>query len=226
MSATIKILIVEPAELVRKGIIACLKVYFHTADFFESESYDKATKILEVHNIDLILSELELGDSNGFSLLRQKNKAPVKIILLTYQVKKEYIITAKHLGASGFFSKNIAPELLAENMRRALTTNLFTSNEWFSVDHKENTAFILRTIELLENLSKQEKKALRLFCQNYNTQEVSEAMHVQRKSVDNYKNRIAKKMELPPELYFRDWIRNHGTFLGYMLKIKEIEMIN
>lgn len=215
------LLIIEPKELVRKGIIACLKAHFENAQFLECTSVKDAEILVQQHTIDIVLSEIELDNSNGFELFHNKAFSSLKVILLTNLVKKEYIITAKHFGASGYFSKNISPELLAENIRRALITNMFTSNDWFSIDHKENTAFILRTIELLNTLSKQEKKALELFCRNYNTQEVSEEMHVQRKSVDNYKNRIAKKMELPTELFFRDWIRNQGTFLSLLLKLNE-----
>lgn len=219
MKPQVPILIIEPAEIIRKGIISCLNDFLKHPNWYEATSYSSAQKILEQNSIEVIISEIKLENSNGFQLLRyiQTHHSEIKVLILSSITKREYILTARHFGARGYFSKNISPEILSENIRRAQNSNLFTSNEWFASQYEENSAFILKTIDLLKTLSKQEKKALSLFCNNYNTKEVSALMHVQRKSIDNYKNRIAKKMELPPSLYFREWIRNQGTFLNYLL---------
>lgn len=215
----ISVLIAEPEEIVCKGIIACLQPYFPKALFFGTDSYHGAKKYLSEENINIILTEIDLNNSSGFEILQfnRKRETTPKIIILSSKIQREYILVAKQFGANGYFSKNISPELLAESIKRVMLSNLFTSNEWFAGNYNENISFVYRTLELLKTLSKQEVKTLALFCQGCNTQEVSELMHVQKKSVDNYKNRIVKKMELPPEMYFRDWIKNQGEFLGSIL---------
>jgi DNA-binding NarL/FixJ family response regulator len=217
----ISMLIVEPEEIVRKGIIACIQPYFPHGEFFESSSTEEAKKCLRKEKINLIISEIAINSSSGFEILQLniKREIPLKTIVLTSKVQREYILAAKQLGANGYFSKNISPELLAESIKRVMLSNLFTSNEWFADNYNENSSFVLRTIDLLKNLSKRELKTLELFCQGLNTKEVSEIMHVQKKSVDNYKNRIAKKMELPPEIYFREWIKSQGEFIGSIISL-------
>lgn len=214
------ILIADDHDLFRKSLIVALKEYYPSAEYIEAADGNEVIEIVKNNTPDIILLDILMPQKNGIQTLKKLKDLNVssKIAMLSAQSSKEFISIAKKYDANGYFTKHISPDMLAEAMLRIVTSNLFICTEWFSLEFKENSIFIDNLLTNLKRLSKREKEVLKWFFKAYNTKEVAEKLCVKMKSVDNYKNRISKKMELPPDLYFQDWIRKYGEFLTLVIE--------
>jgi DNA-binding NarL/FixJ family response regulator len=201
-------------------LIVALKEYFPNADYIEASNGKEVVELTKSTNPDIILLDIIMPYKNGIQTLielKQKNVSS-KIAMLSAKSSKEFIFIAKKYEANGYFTKHISPEMLAEAMLRIATSNLFICTEWFSLEFKKNNEFIESLLLNLKLLSKQEKEVLKWFFQAYNTKEVAEKLNVKMKSVDNYKNRISKKMDFPKDMYFQDWVRKYGEFIRLIVE--------
>lgn len=122
MSATdLKFLIVDDFSTMRRIVRNLLKeIGYQNAD--EAEDGDVALHKLRGGNFDFVVSDLNMPNMNGFELLRQiraDDKLKVlPVLLVTAEAKKEDIITAAQIGASGYIVKPFTKATLEEKLAK------------------------------------------------------------------------------------------------------------
>jgi len=116
-----RILVVEDHEVERRALMQILKADGFTV--FGAENPDKAIGYVE-ENIDVVLSDLHMGDISGIDLLQlwKKKKAETQFILLTGERAPANIVEAMKSGAYDYVTKPINPEELTLLVRRAIET--------------------------------------------------------------------------------------------------------
>lgn len=82
----------------------------------------EAQQILSKHPPDLVLSEIELPDLNGFELLRQihRNTSSVPVVLMVNSTAAYTRVDAWEHGAEGFFTKPLSLMMLGVELSRLL----------------------------------------------------------------------------------------------------------
>jgi DNA-binding NtrC family response regulator len=121
MSTPGRLLVVEDQELERKSVMQLLKREgFHV---FGAENADKAIGYSD-ENIDVVLSDLHMGDVSGLDLLSLwKQKQPdTSFIVLTGHSSIDSAVEAIKKGAYDYITKPVNPDELILLIRRALET--------------------------------------------------------------------------------------------------------
>lgn len=214
-----KILIAHNQELIRDLLGFYIKENKPSIKIFFVDSGRKAIDCIEEEKPEVVILSFSLNELSGVKVLDEVKKRNTlsKFIILYEEGRKEFVSLAKEFGANGFLSYQIAPDLLIETLFRVAQSDLFICQEWFSLKSNKNTDLLKDLMKNIEKLSKQETKVLRLFCNKLNTKEAADELAVRTKSIDNYKNRIATKLSLPPETYFIDWVRKNEDFLKLLI---------
>ena len=82
----------------------------------------EALQILSEHPPDLVLSEIELPELNGFELLRRirRSKSSVPVALMANSTAAYTWVDALNHGANGFFTKPLSLMMLGVELSRLL----------------------------------------------------------------------------------------------------------
>jgi DNA-binding NtrC family response regulator len=119
MSNLGRVLVVEDNEAERKALGQLLKSEGFTV--FGAESADKAMGYID-ENLDVVLSDLHMGDVSGIDLLQlwKKRRPETQFILLTGHSSLNSAIEAIKSGAYDYVTKPVNPDELILLMRRAV----------------------------------------------------------------------------------------------------------
>jgi two-component system chemotaxis response regulator CheY len=125
MSATteMKFLIVDDFSTMRRIVRNLLKeIGYQNAD--EAEDGAVALGKLKAGAFDFVVSDLNMPNMNGFELLRSiradEGLKGLPVLLVTAEAKKEDIITAAQIGASGYIVKPFTKATLEEKLNKII----------------------------------------------------------------------------------------------------------
>lgn len=128
MSASpLKFLIVDDFSTMRRIVRNLLKELGHThAD--EAEDGQVALGKLRGGDFDFVVSDLNMPNMNGFELLRRIRADPalkaLPVLLVTAEARKEDIVTAAQIGASGYIVKPFTKATLEDKLAKILQKTL------------------------------------------------------------------------------------------------------
>ena len=119
----IRFLVVDDFSTMRRIVRNLLKEIGHT-NVEEAEDGQIALGKLQAGNFDFVVSDLNMPNMNGFELLRSiRADARLKslpVLLVTAEAKKEDIVTAAQIGASGYIVKPFTKATLEEKLGKIL----------------------------------------------------------------------------------------------------------
>ncbi|WP_282136565.1 response regulator transcription factor [Seonamhaeicola maritimus] len=168
---TIKVAIADDNSFLIKAVNEKLSFFDNIkVSFTAVNGSDLLNKLVENHNVDLILMDIEMPIKNGIETTEMvKQKYPhIKIIMLTVFDDDENIFNAIKAGADGYLLKEVNPKDLYEGIEDTLaggaamypsiamkTLKLLRNPvEFVSNNEKEEIALTNREVEVLEQLSK------------------------------------------------------------------------
>lgn len=114
-----RVLVVEDHENERRAVSQILKAEGFTV--YGAENADKAIGYLE-ENIDVVLSDLQMGDVSGLDLLQlwKKRRPETQFVLLTGHSSINSAVEAIKSGAYDYVTKPVNPDELILLIRRAI----------------------------------------------------------------------------------------------------------
>jgi DNA-binding NtrC family response regulator len=114
-----RVLVVEDHENERRAVSQILKAEGFTV--YGAENADKAIGYLD-ENIDVVLSDLQMGDVSGLDLLQlwKKRKPETQFVLLTGHSSINSAVEAIKSGAYDYITKPVNPDELILLIRRAI----------------------------------------------------------------------------------------------------------
>src|SRR5437762_2303247 len=114
-----RVLVVEDEEIERKALSQILKGEGLTV--FGAESADKALGYIE-ENIDVVLSDLHMGDVSGIDLLQlwKKRQPDTQFIVMTGHSSVDTAVEAIKAGAFDYVTKPINPDEIVLLIKRAI----------------------------------------------------------------------------------------------------------
>src|SRR5215213_1934185 len=121
MSNQGRVLVVEDHESERRAVSQILKSEGFTV--YGAENADKAMGYID-ENIDVVLSDLQMGDVSGIDLLNlwKQRKPDVQFVLLTGHSSVDSAVQAIKAGAYHYVTKPINPDELILLVKRAVDT--------------------------------------------------------------------------------------------------------
>jgi DNA-binding NarL/FixJ family response regulator len=115
---TITVLLADDQHLVRAGFRSLLRRDRDIAVVGEASTGDEAVRAARTLRPDVILMDIRMPGLDGISATRQILEfADCRVIILTTFETDEYVFAALAAGASGFLTKEIAPDGLRQAVR-------------------------------------------------------------------------------------------------------------
>ena len=117
MSQT-RVMIVEDDAGLREALVDTLLLGDYQV--VEADSAESAMILLNQTSVDIVVSDVHMGDTNGLTLLRNiKQKLPnLPVLLMTAFAKIDDAVQAMRDGATDYLAKPFAPEVLLNLVNR------------------------------------------------------------------------------------------------------------
>jgi DNA-binding NarL/FixJ family response regulator len=191
-------LIADDHPIFRNGLKSLLVEDFPTAKIVEFSDGCSAENYIREHQPQIAILDIDMPCKTGLDVCLQfADSNATKIIILTMYNDPEMLYKAKANGAWGYLVKDNTAEDLTECIRaifrneKYVAQSLRNSDELKKIEKKHDEIF-----SKLGSLTQTELKTLKLVAQKFSSKEIADLLFVSTKSVENYRSRICKKLEL------------------------------
>ena len=189
------VLIVDDHPIVRRGLKQVLQ---DEPDFavLEAGTAREALHEIKQQPVDLVIADIDLPGMNGIELLKEirQQYKQTPVLMLSVYPEDQVAVRVLRAGASGFLSKETAPEQLVVAIRKILDGGKHIS---------ERVADLLvmnlggsNERSLHEKLSDREFQILSLFGEGKTVKQIAESLSLSVPTVSTYRARILNKMEM------------------------------
>jgi len=119
------VLVVDDSPVMRSFIRRVMKLSgFEIGECFEASNGEEALAELSKHDVDVILTDINMPKMNGEELLRRLGAEgvlrSVPTLVISTDATKDRILRMISLGAEGYMTKPFSPETLREELERVL----------------------------------------------------------------------------------------------------------
>lgn len=192
----ISILVADDHSVVRKGLKLILEEGFPGANVVEvSNAEETIEKVLQQH-WDVVISDLSMPGRSGLDALQQIKQINAKtpVLILSIHPEEQYAMRALKSGASGYLSKEMAPDELVKAVEKVMSGKKYITP---SIAEKLASIFDEDTEKALhENLSDREFAVLKLIAKGKSVSEIAESLFLSVTTVSTYRSRIMSKMNM------------------------------
>lgn len=197
---THSIIIVDDHPLMRKGLALSLNGEPDLNVVGQMPSAEDAMEQMEALAPDLAIVDISLPGMSGMELLKhmQARYEDVKTLVVSRHDEVLYAERAIRAGARGYVMKLEAADVIVQAARQVLSGGIYVSpeiNERLLLSMAEGGRERL-TQSPLEILSDRELEVFELTGQGTSTREIAERLHLSVKTIESYRARIKKKLNL------------------------------
>ncbi len=190
-------LCIDDHAIFRQGVKQILMEYDRQVKIGEAATASAAMQLARESRWDVVLLDLSLPDRSGLQLLGElKREQPdLPIVVLTMHGDEEYAVRAVRGGASGYITKESAPEELITALRKVMA-----GGRYMTPALAERVAFAYASPAASDKphqtLSERELEILRLIGAGKSLKEIAAALELSVKSVGTYRSRVLEKMSM------------------------------
>jgi len=192
----IKILIVDDHTIVRKGLKQILEATPDMKVVDEASNGQEVIEKIDNNDYDLILLDISLPGRGGLDVLKQikASQPELPVLILSMYPEEQYAIRSLRARASGYLTKESAPDELIDAIRR-----IAEGKKYITSSLAEKLAFELEVnarISMHETLSDREYQVMCMIASGKRIKEIAEILSLSVKTISTYRSRILRKMEM------------------------------
>ncbi|MGE5301179.1 MAG: response regulator [Acidobacteriota bacterium] len=192
----IRILIADDHRIVREGL---KQILAETPDMIVVDEASNGQEVLGKvweNDYDVVLLDISMPGRSGLDILKQlKNERPkLAVLVLSMYSEEQYAIRALRAGASGYMTKESAPDELIEAIRK-----VSTGRKYISPTVAEKLAVSLEANDerpAHENLSDREYQVMCMIASGKTIKTIAGELSLSVKTVSTYRTRILEKMRM------------------------------
>ena len=209
----LKILIADDHPIVRRGL---KQTVAETSDMVVADEASDGQEVLSkvrTGDYDVLVLDVSMPGINGMDILRQlKNEKPgLPVLMLSIHPEEQYAVRALRSGASGYLTKESAPDELVAAIRKVSMGGRYVSSSL-----AERLAFDLeKSGEQLphQTLSNREYQVMCMIASGKTITEIAEELSLSDKTISTYRSRVLEKMEM----------KNNAELTYYAIKNKMVD---
>jgi two-component system, NarL family, invasion response regulator UvrY len=209
-----KILLTDDHAVVRHGLKQILAEDFKKATFGEARNAQEALNKVWKENWDVVVLDITMPGRSGLEVLREikKSKPKLPVLVLSMHPEGQFAVRVLKRGASGYMTKESAPEELVGAIKKVLAGGRYVSNSL-----AEKLANYLSGGETQkspqEKLSDREFQVLRLIASGKIVSEIAQELSLSVKTISTYRSRILEKMGM----------KNNAELMHYAMQHQLVE---
>ncbi len=192
----IRVLIADDHAIVRHGLQQILAQEPDLTVAGEAASGEELLAMVRQGRGEVVVLDLTLPGMAGLDVLRElRHLAPrLPVLILSVHAAEQYATRALRAGASGYLTKESAPEELVKAIRRIVAGGRYLSSAAAEgLAEYVASGMPSRPHELL---SDREFEVMGLLVRGRRVTEIAEALNLSPKTVSTYRRRVLEKMNM------------------------------
>lgn len=198
-SRSIRVFLVDDHPVISQGLARLLDEERDLAVCGSATDFATARAGIERENPDVVVVDLALGRESGLDLVAElkESRPAVRTLVLSMYDEHLYAERAIQAGALGYIMKEEAAERIIEAVRRVAEGRIYLSTEMTEIMlQRAARPGGVPGRRSLDQLSNRELETLRLTGSGLSSRQIAEQLHLSVKTVENYKERIKRKLDL------------------------------
>lgn len=192
----IRVLIADDHAILRRGL---QQILAETSDMLVAGEAGTAAGVLRLvreGQYDVLLLDISLPDQNGLEVLAQLHASHpnIHVLILSMHPEQQYALRALKCGASGYLTKDNAPEELIIAIRRVVEGGQYISQSL--AEHLVSVIKAPSEVPLHESLSDREYQVMQLLGVGKSVGEIAHQLALSPKTISTYRQRILEKLVL------------------------------
>jgi DNA-binding NarL/FixJ family response regulator len=209
----INILIADDHAIVREGLKQIVSETTDIAVSGEATNGQQVIELVKTNDCDVVLLDIAMPGRGGIETLKQlKIENPkLSVLVLSMYPEEQYAVRALRAGASGYLTKESAPEELIAAIRK-----VSLGGKYISASLAEKLAIGMeKEIEkpLHEKLSDREYQVVLMIASGRTVKEIADELSLSIKTISTNRSRALRKMGL----------KNNSELTYYVIKEGLIE---
>ena len=199
MGRPIQVLLADDHAMFRAGLRALLDAESNIEIVGEASNGDEAVDMARTEDPDIVIMDLSMPEADGLEATRRISALDldVDVLVLTVHAEEEYLVPVVEAGASGYLTKTSADRDLVEAINVVAKGEVYLPPQATKLLLKEYKAAEEGGEQSrLHELSSREQEVLALTAEGFSSREIGEKLFISPKTVDTYRSRIMKKLEL------------------------------
>ena len=220
----VKISIVDDHRLFRNGVLSLIQRFNESGELRYvtvinaangSDFLEQLKKVGKKNYPDILLLDINMPQMNGFETLTQlrKNHPDIKSLVMSMQDDEITLIRSLKLGACGFLTKDIEPEILKSAIdslyeKGYYYQDLVTLRLIRNLNDSASQAALVFNADI--DLSEREKVFLKLVCSEATYSEIATSMNVSVRTIDGYRESLFAKLQVRTRVGLAMWAVRSG----------------
>ena len=193
----IRVLLADDHSIVRAGLRRIVDETDDITVVAEAADGREALQQIAQDPPDVVVVDISMPGLDGLEVTTRLavEHPALPILILTMHEEQQYVVRAIEAGAKGYITKQSAPEQLVKAIRTVHGGGRYLTREGAE-------ALALRVARgansgsVLDTLSTRELQVLRRLALGHTNREIASAYHISIKTVDTYRFRLLKKLNL------------------------------
>ncbi len=193
MSNTYRVMIVDDHPLMRRGIKQLISFEPEFEMVCEASNGTEALAMAHMHELDLILLDLNMKGMSGLATLEalRKERVEAKVVILTVSDAAADIDAIVKAGADGYLLKDSEPDELLNHLHNALDGDKVYSDA--VAEHIRDRA---ENPSLLETLTEREMEILSKVALGYRNKQIADVLYISESTVKVHMKSLLKKLQV------------------------------
>jgi two-component system invasion response regulator UvrY len=192
-----RILIADDHSVVRRGIRQILADAFGELVTGEASNAAEALEMIGNQDWDAVVLDISMPGQSGLEAIKEIRKSRPKLPILVLSIHPEDHFAARvfKAGASGYMTKETAPEELVDAINRVIAGKKYVSVA-FAEKLAANLEKGVNDAPPHKRLSDREYEVLLLIASGNSLSEIAEQLSLSVKTISTYRSRILEKTDL------------------------------
>jgi DNA-binding NarL/FixJ family response regulator len=194
----IRVLLADDHTLVREGLRALLERIPGVEVVAEAGNGREALRLIETHRPHVALMDIMMPELNGLdATARATYRFPdTRIIILSMNTDKEFVLQALHSGASGYLLKNISAAELEQAMTSVMRGEIYLSpgisRHVVEASLRHNGVAQGAARRLTPRL----REVLQLIAEGHSTKSIAKTLGVSVKTPESYRGDVMDALDI------------------------------
>lgn len=202
-----KVLIVDDHPLTRMGIISMLNEDNSPFEIIEASSIQESLEMIKIHNPELVLLDLRLGEEDGISIVLEGKiiNPKTKFIIISSYISKEAFKEAEKADVNGYILKDAMVEDIKYIMNLVLRGNKYYDPRIINYYKKSEV-----NNEAIDKLTVREKEVLSELGRGLSNDEIAKKLYISSNTVKKHISNIMSKLNYKNRTQAVVFLKNLG----------------
>jgi len=206
----IKILIADDHPIVREGLRQIIEIATDMVVTDEASNGEEVLEKIREDDFDVVILDISMPGRSGLDILKEvrRERPELSVLILSIHPEEQYGVRLLKAGASGYLTKESAPEELViairiiSKGRKYITSSLAERLALKLGDDFEGP--------LHESLSDREYEVMCMIAKGMTIKEIAEKLFLSVKTISTYRYRILGKMKMKSNAELIRYALKHG----------------